>query len=419
MRGGPLFFVLAFLFSGAAAPETLLDHEVRLGPDGILLPWTDYETVIKGSIEYLVHCPARKTAHGKDPWYLITSKLREDGSFRANQNNQGGNAWFLVDTLVRRHALTGDNSLLPVARKLLDRMMLYHTPADWAWPGVPRTQDDSPDGQYTDSTSEPDKMCMAGGAYIRFFRFTGEKKYLEAARRVAGTVYAHAIPGDASHSPLPFRVNMNTGEVLDPYTSNMVAAVIFLDLLAEEKIEPERHKKLRDGIWAWIMAWPVKNMRWSGYFEDVKTNQENMNQLTALETARYMLEHPDREPSWREAVPPIIAWVEDRFGKARRFNAISLCEQDCCMFEMASHTARHASVLARWHKLTGDKEAKEKALAMFALSTYSAFSRHSKKGRSLNYVGVGYLDPWFSDSYFDYLPHLLSGMADLPEMRGR
>ena len=32
---------------------------------------------------------------------------------------------------------------------------------------------------------------------------------------------------------------------------------------------------------------------------------------------------------------------------------------------------------------------------------------------------LGYLDPWFSDSYFDYLPHLLSGMADLPEMRGR
>ena len=28
--------------------------------------------------------------------------------------------------------------------------MRYQTPKDWAWPEVPRTLDDSPDGHYTD-----------------------------------------------------------------------------------------------------------------------------------------------------------------------------------------------------------------------------------------------------------------------------
>ena len=34
----------------------------------------------------------------------------------------------------------------------------------------------------------------------------------------------------------------------------------------------------------------------------------------------------------------------------------------------------------------------------------------------MNYVGIGYTCPWFTDSYFDYLCHILDGMAELPEM---
>ncbi|NLF56786.1 MAG: hypothetical protein GX580_04020 [Candidatus Hydrogenedens sp.] len=416
----PMLMLAAVLFSVRAAEppkEMLLDHEVRLNPEGRLLPWAGYDHILRGSVEYLKHCPTVRTRHGEDPWYLVTSKLNPDGSFRRNQNNQGGNLWYAMETAARWRAYSGDQACLEPARLLLERVMSHHTPDDWAWPGVPRTQDNSPDGVYTDQTSEVDKICMAAAGYLRWHALTGDTEALAAAGRIAAVIAANAVGGDADHSPLPFRVNLKTGEVLDPYTSNIVAVVVFLDMARDMGLDADgRLAVLRDRCWEWVMAYPVQNHRWSGYFEDVDNNMENLNQFTPLETARYMLAHPDREPRWRETVPELLRWVEERFGRERRHGAVSLCEQDCCMKEMSSHTARFASVLAAWHRMTGDPEARGKALDAFALSTYSAFSRHSKDGRALNYVGVGYIDPWFSDSYFDYIPHFLCGMAALPEM---
>ena len=51
------------------------------------------------------------------------------------------------------------------------------------------------------------------------------------------------------------------------------------------------------------------------------------------------------------------------------------------------------------------------------MSTYSAYSKYSKDDVAVNYVGIGYVNPWFVDSYFDYVvTHFLEGMAELPEM---
>ncbi len=408
--------VLAILVSCIAAGETLCDHEVVLDAQGRLQPWTSYDRILRGSMDYIEHCPTHRTALGDDPWYLVTSKLHEDGSFRTNQNNQGSNAYYAVETLTRYYAYSGDRDAFKPVRLLLDRVMKYHTPGDWAWPRVPRTQDDTPDGQYTDETSEPDKMAMVGYAYLRFHASTGERKYLAAARGIAKTLAAHVVEGDAEHSPLPFRVNLKTGEVLDAYTSDMVFPVMFFDAMAAEEGGEPRYASIADALWRWICAYPLLNQRWSGYYEDVKSNPNNFNQQIPIETARYMMRHPERDADFKTHVPALIAWVRERFGKTQRFGATSICEQDCCFKEMSSHTSRYASVVALWYGVTGDVAVREEARASFALTSYSTFSKYSKGERALNYVGIGYIDPWFSDSYFDFLPHLMDGMAEMPDM---
>jgi hypothetical protein len=93
-----------------------------------------------------------------------------------------------VETLTRYYAYSGDREAIKSIRLILDRVKYFHTPSDWAWPDVPRTQDNSADGEYTDESSEPDKICGVGVAYIKFFKMTGEEKYLEAARGIAKTV---------------------------------------------------------------------------------------------------------------------------------------------------------------------------------------------------------------------------------------
>jgi hypothetical protein len=115
--------------------------------------------------------------------------------------------------------------------------------------------------------------------------------------------------------------------------------------------------------------------------------------------------------------------VKNRFGLPTvRYGAPSIREQDCCFFEMSNHTNRYASVLAQWFSVlagandSGAAAAREEARACFALSTYSAYNKYSTHGNAVNYVGIGYANPWFVDSYFDYMCNFLEGMKEMPEL---
>jgi hypothetical protein len=415
--------------AAGAVAETIMDHDVVLDASGKLMPWTPYERIVQGSMNYIKQCPTEKSKHGDDPWFLITSKLKDNGAFMRNQNNQGSNVYYAVETLRRYYAYSGDAAAFEPVRKLLDRVLAYHTPGDWDWANVPRTQDDTPDGEYTDATSEPDKMCLVGVGYLRFARLTGESKYVEPAKGIARTILAHLGKGDETHSPLPFRVDLKTGKVLDDFTADMVfCALFFEELAALGDADHDQYLTARNALWDWVMAYPVKNHHWSGYYEDVKSDHDNLNQQVALESARYMLERFDDRPEYATEIPAIVDWVCDRFGKTKQFGATSIREQDTCFKEMSSHTSRYASVVAGWWALCEDRglldapvraALYEEARAAFALCTYSTWSKYSKGDCALNYVGVGYIAPWFSDSYFDFLPHILDGMAAMPAMNAK
>jgi hypothetical protein len=395
----------------------IMDHEVVLDKKGRLQPWTSYRSIITKSMDFIFNCPTRQTTLGNDPWYLITSELNKDGSFRANQNNQGSNAYWAVETADRYYGYTKDKRSFEPARLLLERIYKFRTPAKWAWSHVPRTQDNSPDGVYTDETSEVDKMCMVGAAYLKYDELTGGRTYEKAALDIAEAVSRHIKPGDATHSPLPFRVILRTGDVLDPYTANMVMPVIFFDRLIERGYDTDgRYAAVRDKLWAWIIKYPVANNEWIGYYEDTYLDDGNLNQQIPLETARYMLRNQARVPEYKTYVPEILKWVKNNFGLTKHYGATSIREQIKCFFEMSSHTARYASVAAAWYAESGDTAWREEARASAALATYSALGNIEQNGYPINYVGIGFVNPWFSDSYFDYIPHLLDTLAALHEL---
>jgi hypothetical protein len=128
------------------------------------------------------------------------------------------------------------------------------------------------------------------------------------------------------------------------------------------------------------------------------------------------------DPNYQQDVPALLDWVKQRFGQTERYGATSIREQDDCFYEMSSHTSRYASVEAEWFGVLADENdpaataAREEARASFALSTYSAYSKYSTDENGINYVGVGYVNPWFVDSYFDYMDHFLDAMKDMPEL---
>jgi hypothetical protein len=177
-----------------------------------------------------------------------------------------------------------------------------------------------------------------------------------------------------------------------------------------------QYQKERDIIWDWIQDFPLQNNIWKGYFEDIRLDpkNENRDQLSPLETARYILEHRSQFPDWQIIVGELIDWVRETLGGQPFFSAIPIREQKFCYFVMGSHTARFASVCARFAELTGSEKYHEMAVRSFNWASYMANADGT--------VTVGmdrpdyYNQCWFTDGYFDYVPHFLDGMAALPEM---
>ncbi len=400
--------------------QTILDRPVVV-KDGMIQPWLNYDSMLVRSMNFLKRCEWIATPDGPKPAYLVTSKFNEDGTYPEgrNRNNQGGNAYFGMKLFRYYYPYFGDIEALRPVKDLLDRMMDFPTPEDWAWPGMVRTQDnDNPDGIYLDERIETDKAAMTATACLDYARFTGEEKYRALGEHIADLLLKNTGEGDAEKSPLPFRINMRTGEIEDAYTSDMVFVVELYDKLLgmDTSLDKADIKAKRDLVLGWIMEYPMHNCLWSGYFEDVEKALENINQFAPMETARYFLDNPDADPEWKQDILDLLAFVKGRFGGTVRFGGTSICEQDVCFIEMSSHTARYASVLARWAAETGDETARKEALATFALAEYSAYNKYSKGDVAINSTGLGYPKCWFSDSYFDYLPHYFEGLAALPEM---
>ncbi len=81
---------------------------------------------------------------------------------------------------------------------------------------------------------------------------------------------------------------------------------------------------------------------------------------------------------------------------------------------MGSHTARFASLSALYAEQTGDPACREQAIRSFNWASYMA----NEDGTVT--VGVDrpdyYNQCWFTDGYFDYVPHFIDGMASIPEL---
>ncbi len=411
--------------------QEIFEHPVTV-KDGWLQPWMNYDTLLVWSMNFLIDGPKVETPDGVLPGYLATASyekwamvfpevLTEDGIWRGNMipNNQGSNVYFAMKLFRYYYPYTGDLRALVPVKNILDRMLMFLTPDDWAWPGMVRTQDnDNPDGIWLDERLEPDKAAMTGIAFMDYAKYTGEEKYQAMAEHIAELLLKNIKDGSEKESPLPFRVNMRTGETEDAYTADMIFVVEFFDkiLACDTTLDKAQVKAKRDLVFNWIMENPVKTGLWSGYFEDVPELLYNINQFSPMETARYMLDNPDACKDYKQVVLDLLAFVKGRFGGTVRYGAASINEQDACFYEMGSHTARYGSVLARWAGETGCEQAKKEALATLALAEYIAYNKTSKGNISVNSVGLYWAGIWNSDCYFDYLPHFLEGMAAWPEI---
>lgn len=466
-RGNPLAWVLAhwlagitsalFLLSGEMLQaEQLLWHETHLDSEGKLLSWIEadspYDRVIRSAWEAFKQVPVQpdgyRTYFTYPTFYGPNDAQHPVFSGRSWVHNPAGLFAMLTDSAVLYHAYGGDREVLERVREMLDHQIAHgSTEATDAWARVPYASSDAGDPVYRGATDtrysaqdkiaasgrgdgvgflEPDKVGEVGRAYLTFYEVTLERKYLEAALHCADALAQNVRLGDESHSPWPFRVDARTGtKVREEYTANTIGPIRLLDELLRLRLGDTRaYRRTRNLAWNWLMAYPMRNHVWTQYFEDVLIYPDyrtNLNQYSPLETARYLLQHPELDPAGRAKAKGLLDWVASFFAadsvtmggiheKGRQWGAEVISEQVNDMDKMSSHTARFASVLALWYEVTGDAEAKSRAFRSFNWATYSARTNGLVK-TSLD-EGTGY---WFSDGYGDYMRHFQRGLASVPE----
>ncbi len=397
-------------------------REIKLDASEGLLAWTDLDRVVWLAMDFLRHCPV--DARTDFPWYLAYSCFWTDPLRPADwPDNPAGKIAMAVETLIRYQAYTGETWFVEPVRSMLDRLIAYHTPEHYAWPGVPYASAEPGEGVYFGAradghhVTEPDKVAQAALGYLRFFKLTGEERYLRQAEGCARVLAEKCQAGDDARSPWPFRVDVRDGTEVELYSSHVIAAIrLFDELLDLGLAHPDRLVTARDAAWNWLMAFPLQNECWKGYFEDIRLDPDNKNrdQYSALETARYLLQYPERDPDWRTHVNTIIEWVLATLGSQPFFESIPVHEQLFCYHVMGSHTARLASICAQYTTLTGESQYAELARRNFAWASYMVTDE--------GYVHVGvdrpdyYNQCWFTDGYFDFVPHFLDGMRAMPDL---
>ena len=448
-----LSFVLLFAGMGYAN-DRLFWHDVRLDNDGKLLSWSDsnspYHEVVTRAWDMFKKIPVQPNGLKTYFVYPVFSGPKDTGNElftgRDWTHNPGGLFAMLTDSALLYYAYSGDENVMTLVRDMLDHSIANgSTEPNDAWSSVPYASSDGGSLYYrgADDTRyeknpryrgrgdgvgfiEPDKIGELGLAYLRFYEFSGEKKYLDAAKRCADALVKHVQAGDDGNSPWPFRVDAGTGKIIkERYTSNTVGPIKLLDEMIRLRLgDSGAYRKTRQTAWDWLMKYPVENNVWTQYFEDIyiyTSYRTNINQYCPLETARYLLEHPECDKQWRSRAEKLIEWVRQRFARNSRtmgglpeqgiqWGAEVISEQINDMDKMTSHTSRYASVLALWYEKTGDESAKERAFRSFNWASYGC--REDGLVKTSIDEGTGY---WFSDGYGDYMRHFLRGMASVPQ----
>ena len=440
------------------SPDSLGAYRIVKDKSGKILPWYKPETpgaayahVSKLASEFIKSGTPVEPRTGL-PLYLVTCcfegpHLKSQQAFDAGKT---GEDWMhnpamtyagMVHSLVMGYRVySGDESYIGVVKSMLDYQLRHGTtPKGWIWPQVPYASSNPFEKEYYGATRwendgmrgdglhgiEPDKVGELGYAYVLFYEVTLDTTYLNAAIHCADALAKNVRDIEAidaaepvtTKSPWPFRINARNGKIIDEFCANVVEPVKLFDelLRIQTKIavtaeQTASWKKARDLAWNWLYSkgGPMKTYIWNAYFEDVPSDdqQANRNQVTPMETARYILRYPNLDADINRTVPALIHWVESAFG-TEGMDAIK--EQTWCYEPMGSHTARFASICALWYERSGDVTYKEKAYRYFNNATYSTDQNGVVR------VGPTWPSSWFSDGYGDYVRHFLDGYAAVPE----
>jgi hypothetical protein len=418
--------LLASESAGGAPPQKIGYHTVRLDSAGRILPWyandpgVAFDHTLNILWFYWNHMPAywnvdvgQKPQGAIDlPKYMVFRTL-ETAGIGGDQFAMMLSSWSLY------YQYTGDSKVLDNMVYQADNYLEHGlSPPTAVWPDIPFPGNTEKQLKYDGDivlgkgVTQPDKAGSFGAELVTLYKTTGNHRYLDAAVKIANVLAAKMKAGDETHSPLPFKVVAQTGEVKSGYTTNWTGAMrLFQSLEQLKAADGDRYRNAFNLLLSWLKRYPLQNNRWGPFFEDIPGWSDT--EINAGTTAWYLMENKSWDASWKADVRRIQDWVMSTLGNHSldKLGVTTINEQTAYKVPGQSHSSRHASVELKYALETGDNTNKELAIRQLSWSTYAV----DDDGKS-KYPDPNTYEIWWTDGYGDYVRHLLRSMAAAPEL---
>ena len=420
--------------------EILLYHNIVADNDGNILPW--YSTDFGKSYDFVINQvwnfwnTMRIDKNGL-PYYMNHQVWRDNYNDRrgigGDQFAMALSSWNLY------YGYTGNETVKEEMKFIADYYLTHSlSPANAAWPNIPYPYNTliysgiyDGDMVIGPGFTQPDKAGSFGLELVKLYKMTEttyypnitDKRYLDAAIKIANTLAKNIKNGDAGNSPLPFKVNAVSGEIgklksnsgngeeeqLSSYTSNWAPTMeLFLNLIELKMGETDSYKEAFDELLNWMKNYPLKTNKWGPFFEDVPGWSDT--QINAITFAQFMMNHRDYFPNWKPEVKEIFDWVYKTLGNRQwmKYGVVVVNEQTAYRVPGNSHSSRQASADLQYAALSGDKSAVQNAIRTLNWATYMVDDDGKNR--------YPHDDIWLTDGYGDYVRHYLRAMAFLPEL---
>jgi hypothetical protein len=471
-----LSFALLLLLPTTLNAQTYLNaqmpwHPVELDAQGRILAWYQpdkhlgYDQFMRLDWGFLEHkVPIDTVTNVK---VYLTAPIYDEKTLQGIswQVNPPSTFAHLMDALVGWYAYSNDKEAIGVMREMLDYQLAHGTSAkDWDWAEVPFATGCLHDKEYGKCLQdmpqdfyggiESDKIGEMGLAYVLFYEMTGEHKYLEAGIKCADALAKHIRPGDATHTPWPYRIDAHTGRTIagEEYGGMVVASVRLFDELGKiHEGDVAKYKPTRDIAWTWLRSNPLNREseaydKWTGYYEDMPKDTMDENDMNSMMTAYYILTQADPatvDPDWGEHVGHLLdrsraflglgpfygAWAIDEQHRrdGGNTNAVSpetvyprpegalahTYGRGCCSRAgLVCRTSQWGAINAMYYQKTHDGQAKEDAFRSLNYATYFADSEGKISCCGKGGLAMPY---WFEDGYSDAGRSFMWAMGAIPD----
>jgi hypothetical protein len=420
--------------------EKLLYHNITTDSDRHIIPW--FSTDLGKSYDFVINAvwnfwETMRTDKNGLPYYMNHQVWRPDFNDR---RGVGGDQFAMALSSWNLYYGYSGNDAVKEEMKFIADYYLTHSlsPADAVWPNFPYPYNTliysgNYDGDMVigPGFTQPDKAGSFAFELVKLYKMTNtttypnvtDKRYLDAAVKIANTLADKMKEGDNNNSPLPFKVNAVTGEIgklknnsgdgkddqLSSYTSNWSGTLeLFLNLIELKVGDSEKYQKAFDKLLIWMKTYPLKTNKWGPFFEDIPGWSDT--QINAVTFAQFMMNHTEYFPNWKTEVKGIFDWVYKTLGNKEweKYGVIVVNEQTAYQTPGNSHSSRQASAELQFAALTGDQSMVQNAIRTLNWATYMV-DNDGKNCYPRDEI-------WMTDGYGDYVRHYLRAMALKPEL---